>query len=599
MYWAALSTDIKKSSVNWNGLPLWMEKAVQYHNTLLESCVEWYVDEENNGTTVELLPNAPEGDAYTYLFTNSSLRKLRQFVIDLGLDIQRQLNNKRLKQNTRLSVSKCDKLVEQLKEEKDSLKNGGMKIEDIDMILYNTYNLFQTKKYYGGIYILIGIAFSDQPPIPYTFNRYRGQSTGEVSKSYRGGVITMAEKAEEKADYDLKTHVIDKANTGNDDQSNIITEPVLKECYMEDGTMKFKDVFHSEKDRIQEKTKTCDTTGNKKSKDSRRSGISFNKEQAAAFREKFNVLGNLVDKKLKEKQEYLEDNGAKSVTGFCVFVEYHPVLSDALASTNPYTKTLINQEYIDIHNKANRCIDDFIGNTRNTRDDNYYKGGLVKQKRDSTSMFVILQNTESAPSKRLISDHTRYLYETLSKLLTSLPVGSSIGIAYGDMKELEMDRAGEGTFMDYFQASVNLAARMVMRSWSFSTKWGITDKNNNHNRIAFTSKDNDLTKKLETNIEVAKIPFTLEHIPLSALNAGGSDTILCISSRFTGWKPLKVGDNVKRDNDLGEIMEDLGDEFVVKFKRKKTETVKRSNLTLVGEQKTIDQDDFEKFKLKL
>ena len=48
MYWAALSTDIKKSSVNWNGLPLWMEKAVQYHNTLLESCVEWYVDEENN-----------------------------------------------------------------------------------------------------------------------------------------------------------------------------------------------------------------------------------------------------------------------------------------------------------------------------------------------------------------------------------------------------------------------------------------------------------------------------------------------------------------------------------------------------------------------
>lgn len=598
MYWAALSTDIKKSSVNWNGLPLWMEKAVQYHNTLLESCVEWYNKNKENGTSVELLPNAPEGDAYTYLFTNSSLRKLRQFVIELGLDIQQQLAEKRRKNNTRLSVSKCEKLVEQLKKEKGSLKKQGIKTEDIDKILYNTYNLFQTKKYYGGIYIRIGIAFSDQPPIPYSFNRYRGGSAGEVSKSYRGGVITMAEKAEEKADYDLKTHVIDKANIRNDDESNINTEPVLKECYMEDGALKFKDVFHPEKIRIQEQTEACD----KKSEGSRRGGLSLNEDEAVAlakdFMERFNVLGNYVDEKLDEKVLYLKDNGAKSVKGFCVFVEYHPVLSDALASANPYTKTLINKEYIDIHNKANKCIDDFIANTRNTQENNYYKGGLVKQKRDSTSMFVILHNTEKTPVNRLVSGHARYLYETLSKLLTSLPVGSSIGIAYGNMKELEMERYGEGTFMDYFQASVNLAARMVMRSWSFSTKWGITDKNNNHNRIAFTSKDNDLTKKLETNIEVAKIPFTLEHIPLSALNAGGSDTILCISSRFTGWNALKVGDKVKRDNDRGEIMEDLGDEFVVKF-RKKTETVKRSNLTIVGEQKTIDQEDFEKFKLKL
>ena len=69
MWWAALSTDIKKSSVNWNGLPLWMEKAVQYHNTILEICVKYYEENHSKGTTVQLLPNAPEGDAYTYILS--------------------------------------------------------------------------------------------------------------------------------------------------------------------------------------------------------------------------------------------------------------------------------------------------------------------------------------------------------------------------------------------------------------------------------------------------------------------------------------------------------------------------------------------------
>lgn len=573
MYWAALSTDIKKSSVNWNGLPKWMEQAVQYHNTLLESCVEWYSMNKDNGTTVDLLPNAPEGDAYTYLFTNTSLQKLRKFVIELGLDIQNQLNQQRLSKNTRLSVSKCNNLIEQLKNE----------TEIDELTRYNTYQLFQTKKYYGGIYIRIGIAFSDQPPIPYTFNRYRGSETlNKTSKSYRGGVITMAEKAEEKADYDLKSHVI-----GED----VAKEAVLKECYMEDGIMKFKDVFHPEKVRVQENIGTCGGA--------RRGALVVNSDQAATVFAKLQPtentkrgLSNFVEENLKNKNT----TSAETVTGFCVFVEYHPVLSDALASTNPYTKTLINKEYIDIHNKANKCINDFISNTLNTNNLNYYKGGLVKQKRDNTSMFVVLRDVTIAPY--LIASHSSKLYQTLSKLLTSLPLGSSIGVAYGDMKQLKMTRGGEGTFMDYFQASVNLAARMVMRNWSYSTKWGITDENSNHNRIAFTSKNKRLTKGLETKIEAAEIPFTLEHVPLSALNAGGSDTIMCVSSRFTGWKPLKVGDKVKKNNDEGEIIEDLGDEFVVKFS-KKTEKVKRSDLSMVGEQKTIDQDAFEDFKLKL
>jgi hypothetical protein len=580
MYWGALSTDIKKSSVNWNGLPKWMERAVQYHNTLLETCVEWYIKNNKTGTTVELLPNAPEGDAYTYLFTNNSLLKLRRFVISLGIDIQKMLNKQRESASMRLSVSKCNRLLDALNAEAGA-----------DLEKFNTYRLFQTKKYYGGIYIRIGIGFSADPPIPYNFNRYRGGIKGNQSHSYRGGVITMSEKAEELADFDYKSYT---------DEGNVEYEPVLKECYMEDGIRKFKDVYKPEK-KMESENANCRTRA-------RSTGAIEQLLQHPPTNEPRDTMGwsgleSKVQGALTQKDEYLKTNTAKSVNGFCVFVEYHPVLSDTLARTNPYTKTLIDKEYIDIHEKADECILSFIKNTIDVRLRNYYNGGLVKQKRDSTSMFVILHEIVGV-TQATIAKHAATLYEELSKLLASLPRGSSIGIAYGEMKELEMKRPDEGTFMDYFQASVNLAARMVMRNWSFSTKWGITGENDNHNRIAFTSKRTDLTEKLETNVEGRTIPFTVEYVPLSALNAGGPDTIMCISSKYTGWRALKVGDIVWKgtEKNTGEIIKDMGDTFILKF-TKKTETVKRSDVHLVKGGKEFDDKQFKKFqedlKLKL
>lgn len=577
MYWGALSTDIKKSSVNWNGLPNWMEKAVQYHNTVLETCVLYYKEKDVNGTTVELLPNAPEGDAYTYLFTNSSLSDLKQFVISLGIDIQRILHELRENGDTKLSVSKCNSLKEALKNEEGS-----------DLQKFNTYRLFQTKKYYGGIYIRIGIGFSDSPPIPYSFNRYRGGEEGEPSKSFRSGVITMAEKAEERAEFEYKSHL---------DAGDVEEGPALKECYMEDGIMKFKDVFEPEQ-MIEQEDATCKV---KPVLERRNAVTSFQKWK---FRDMENnelpsELKVVVTEALEKKQEDLEQNKAKDVTGFCVFVEYHPVLSDELAIANPYTKTLINKEYNDIHNKADECILTFI-RTHSTRSYNttkkYYKGGLVKQKRDSTSMFVILQRI-AATKKATIARHAATLYEDLSKLLASLPRGSSIGIAYGKMKELTMTRDGEGTFTDYFQASVNLAARMVMRNWSFSTRWGITDENDNHNRVAFTSNKEDIPSMVETVLEERKIPFTVESPPLSALNAGGSETIMCLSSKFTGWKALKVGDIVgtKDDINTGEIIEDMGDTFRVVFARGDKQILKRSQIHLVKKREEFNSEEFDNF----
>ena len=96
MYWAALSTDIKKSSVNWSGLPNWMQNAVQYHNIIIETVVSVSNDRHNNfGKTVtcELLPNAPEGDAFTYVFHHNNMDELKEFVILLGTDLQYVLIN--------------------------------------------------------------------------------------------------------------------------------------------------------------------------------------------------------------------------------------------------------------------------------------------------------------------------------------------------------------------------------------------------------------------------------------------------------------------------------------------------------------------------
>ena len=583
MWWAALSTDIKKSSVNWNGLPTWMEKAVQYHNTILETCVKYYEENNSNGTTVQLLPNAPEGDAYTYIFTNTSLKKLKKFVINLGIDIQHILREVRRNMNNNfLSLHKCEKLIAAIKLENENNTEH----------LWKTYNIFQTKKFYGGIFIRIGIAFSDNPPIPYTFERYRGGLEGEKSKSYRGSVVSMAEKAEEKADYDFKS-----ININNELQKVAL----IKECYMEDDTMKFKDVYEPEKKVSEESDVPCV----KLPRNRRRRNATTSVEIPIDMLRKTTIpksrykqrspdykLTQMIDTNLKIKEAQIQNKKANDVKGFCVFVEYKQVLTDSLAIKNPYTKRLINEEYIDIHAKADECIRTFInGNTTDV-----FRGGLVKQKRDNTSMFVILERSVAATKI-----HAKQLYKKLAQLLATLPSGSSIGVAYGNMKEITMERDKEGTFTDYFQESVNLAARMVMRDWSFSTSWGITENNTHKNRLAFTSKETKFSEEVANELESSKLPIVLENVPLSALNAGGNETILCISSKFTGWKTLKVGDTVKMPNQgKGTIIVDNGDKFDIKSETNRVnKDVPRSQLTYVKSKDNSDWMTLEDFKKKL
>jgi hypothetical protein len=402
-------------------------------------------------------------------------------------------------------------------------------------------------------------------------------------------VICSAEKAEEKADYKPISRLVEKT---------VEVSPVIKECYIENGERKFRNLFVEDGNKIQKKNIEDEQAMKKDEVPQPVNSQISTRRQSIPKMDPASIKTLTVDiplnrqadslsvakKVLKDK---LDPKKVTKVNGFCVFVEYERALKDKLVLKSPHLTRLIEQEYIGVHEKADQVVEKFL------RDTPGFRGGLVKQKRDSTSMFVIIATFENRPIRNLTAPATE-LYENFSKLVSSLPYGSCVGFAYGKMKEITMDRPGvegEGTFTDYFGESVNLAARMAMRDWSYSTKWGIVGENEHHNRVAFTSKIKDgvrteLVSYVEDRLKVLNVPFTYDHVPLSALNAGGDTTIACISTRFVGWERLRVGDTVTIDDEEGEfyeIIKDRGDFFKLKGFTKSLvsrEKLKKSKLKL-------------------
>lgn len=593
MYWAALSTDIKKSSVNWSNLPTWMQNAVQYHNKIIEAVVDTTKDKYNKiKVECELLPNSPEGDAFTYVFSHTDMDELKEFVILLGTDLQYVFDELRncndgLRKNDDNAKLQCKiilkgrELEKQLEKEYPDGETDEKNIQ-IKEKREKIKKELETHEYYGGIFIRVGIAFSEEAPIPYKFKRYRGKDvySGKESTSYRSGVICSSEKAEEKADYKMVSRI---------ENNEIVPRAVIKECYIENGERKFKDRFGRDGNKIQEDNVKKETKTNKTAVFNR--GGSFRRHSKPAIDNKKMLDLSMVPKKRRDtilenaKGALASDtNKVNNIRGFCVFVEYERSLKDKLMIENPHLKTLIEEEYNGVHEKANRVVEDFLNDNIGV-----FRGGLVKQKRDSTSMFVIISNNYDKQTRTLTVPATE-LYKKFSKLVSSLPYGSCVGFAYGEMKEITMDRpGGEGTFTDYFEDSVNLAARMAMRDWSYSTKWGIVGENEHHNRVAFTSKfpKNDRTElvsEVEGRLKVFNVPFTYDHVPLSVLNAGGDDIIACISTRFVGWERLREGDLVTMDDEkfIYKIEKDFGDFFELNDQQNliSRERLKKSKLKL-------------------
>lgn len=207
--YGALSTDIKKSSANWTKYSDWMKNAVQYCNNITEKVFV----EHNMGRLMQpdrttetkrnrrgafymnssskqlILPNSPEGDAYTFYLEHENQDALKEILISMAMDIQWCLKQGRGK-NKPLTADR---------------KPG-------------------EKEYLGQIYLRIGIAVSDDPshkPLQYEFSD---------QPSYRGGVIRFAEMAEERDDWE-KPGVNIWNQTVEFQRKNNVREEVVKESF--------------------------------------------------------------------------------------------------------------------------------------------------------------------------------------------------------------------------------------------------------------------------------------------------------------------------------------------------------------------------------
>lgn len=185
MYYAAISTDIRKSSSNWNLLPEWMQLAVMYTNNLTEYVFQIY---QPDGLKGMILPNSPEGDAYTLYYSHHDKNKLIDHVYFIASLIKVALMKTRAEGLTRIEETTLIAFIEE--EIKEEYENNGQEInKKIQDYFHMKENLIDYP-YMGNIILRVGVAVSDDKPIEYYYNG---------KKSYRGGVIRKSETAEEQA----------------------------------------------------------------------------------------------------------------------------------------------------------------------------------------------------------------------------------------------------------------------------------------------------------------------------------------------------------------------------------------------------------------
>ena len=139
-----------------------MKRAVEITNNITEKI---FVKNLLDGAEKQIiLPNSPEGDAYTFYIEHKDAMKLRTHLRKLAVTIQLQLEHERGEGTLAIKA----------KEE-------------------------STPPYIGQIFLRIGIAVSDTPPDEY---KYKTAASTTVT-SYRGGVIHYSEVAEREAPYEM------------------------------------------------------------------------------------------------------------------------------------------------------------------------------------------------------------------------------------------------------------------------------------------------------------------------------------------------------------------------------------------------------------
>ena len=184
MFYGCLSTDIKKSSVNWSTFPEDMRRFVCLTNFVTEWVFSTFSIE---GGKQIILPNCPEGDAYSIYYTHENKKTLETHLKSTANTIQYLL--KMLREENKLSIDNVAAILRDKAFDTPSITEKKK--------LYEMYQYLDTKFIFlGKVYLRIGLAVSDKIPSKYTY------TTDDIEQtSYSGSVIEDAETAEVHAPF--------------------------------------------------------------------------------------------------------------------------------------------------------------------------------------------------------------------------------------------------------------------------------------------------------------------------------------------------------------------------------------------------------------
>lgn len=510
MYHGAVSTDIKKSSILWANLNKWMSGAVERTNNMTEYVFQ---SMEKIGIEQVQLPNSPEGDAYTFYFKGDDQEALKKHVKNVAHVLQRVYKRAREEGILSVSAEKVKEIIgnwydERIGDEEEEIQKENLENEKkrkIDFIL--------SKEFYHAIFVRIGVAFDNIPPVEYKYTvdlpDTKGLGLGrtwKIYKSYTGGVIKESERAEEKAKYKDAIAITQRG----------------------------------------EKVKNDYTVGEKGSYK-----IGEDKDELVDLTIEMANMANAYKPPKKV-----------NVNGYMIFIHYHLHITMEKVEEDPHLYSQMVDEFREIHTQTVETLENQIG---------YGQVYLVKVKRSTDSMFYI--KPDKAPST--IWNTCLSLCAALPTgssigiCFTRQPKGST---ETGKLKRVTYKHNDGMDRVDYFGDCVNVSARMDTFDWEYDTGLFKVGKNDHKNRVAMACADTT-TKGWGGKKGWGKTPpgssfnrpYKIEDIPRDALNAGSANQFLrAISAHVYLGDTIREGDLVEWcDGDRKDCMDPYGKNFHV------------------------------------
>jgi len=188
MFFGALSTDIKKSSTIWANLPLWMQKAVERTNNITEFIIN---NTKNKDIEQHILPNSPEGDAWTVVYMCKDQKTLKEHVKHVAQFLKHVYKVARERYILQATPTDIEKDLVSKYKDNDEEK------QEAEKFIYNPDTPF-----YREIYVRIGVAFDTLAPIEYYYEAKTPDHRITSYKSYWESVIKQSERAEEQAPWE-------------------------------------------------------------------------------------------------------------------------------------------------------------------------------------------------------------------------------------------------------------------------------------------------------------------------------------------------------------------------------------------------------------